>query len=291
MQNNLKAVIIYGFIAGLIAGIVAAICYIIVTMIGLSWSTFGEYPVVNIAEFNIIMSPIWGIIYGILFSRFQGAIPGRGLMKGFYYGLVLFLFNGVRDVTFWFAYATPIDVIISFLFITFFASIVYGTLLRALYKTEARTIGKYDIGRGANAGFIAGLIGGLIAFFSRRVGMIYFYEIATIGPEALFIFYQLMVHLALNAIWGTLLGIIYTKVYDLVPGKGIKKGFVYGLIAFLICSLHGGTYAFAQAIMAYFVLGYETAQPIFQNYAIPWTFTGAIQVITFGLVLGYLYKK
>jgi hypothetical protein len=73
------------------------------------------------------------------------------------------------------------------------------------------------------------------------------------------------------------LGIVYTWAYDNIPGKGIWKGLVFGLVVYL-------STAFFTAV--YLGIGYGNIV-----YALGWGVSGLYTSIPFGLAIGYLYKK
>jgi hypothetical protein len=277
MNNSLKRVIVAGLVAGIVSGIIAIICHILVLNLGLTppWRASAESPISRIVESYIILNVIWGLIFGIIYSKIDGAIPARGLRKGFCYGLIIFLFTAVRDATFWYPYGFVYEAI-SWLFIAFFSSIVYGTLLEAIYKTEAQPVGNFDIQKGSQVGALTGLIGGIAAFLSAVPANMWILKLGTVVLETDFLIGQAMLHIGLNTIWSTIFGIIFTKVYDVVPGKSLFKGLIYGLTYFLITSFHAVTYYFFLATMPH----------VFHSLII-----GISNTIVFGLVLGYFYKK
>jgi len=86
---------------------------------------------------------------------------------------------------------------------------------------------------------------------------------------------NVLVNIPLFGFWGIVLGIIYSKVYELVPGKGISKGLVYGLFFYFINMVRMATFHLAYARIL------DGAGYIFQGF-----FTWLI----WGLVLGVLYE-
>ena len=81
----------------------------------------------------------------------------------------------------------------------------------------------------------------------------------------------------MDVFWYTFFGLIFTRVYDIVPGKGILKGLVYSYIVFLISNIRFSVFQLAfwqcpQWLWSFNILG------IFI-----WT--------VWGLALGALYKK
>jgi hypothetical protein len=84
------------------------------------------------------------------------------------------------------------------------------------------------------------------------------------------------------------MGLIFPKVYNLIPGKGAIKGLFYGLIAFLFTeviilpySLVYGFYWESRVPLLSEAIFFGVKQLIFLGLSV-W--------IVFGIVLGYLYK-
>ena len=75
--------------------------------------------------------------------------------------------------------------------------------------------------------------------------------------------------------WGIILAFIFSILYTAIPGKGIKKGLVYGLIIYLVSNIRA-----ANLIWAYI-----------PDWAAICAFTGIFALIPDGIVLGYLDKK
>jgi len=84
-------------------------------------------------------------------------------------------------------------------------------------------------------------------------------------------------------IWGIIFGAFFAKVYNLVPGKKIKKGLCYGLTMFLITSCLIGAWCVIWSI-------FHNDWIMARYLAGALWITGTAQFIVFGLVLGYLYK-
>ena len=91
-------------------------------------------------------------------------------------------------------------------------------------------------------------------------------------------------HLLINLIWDIVFGAIFARVYNLVPGKGVIKGLIYGLSVFLIATFQ---YQVWFGSMAVFHNAYELATANVWGIFVGFFSTG----IAFGLVLGALYRK
>jgi uncharacterized membrane protein YagU involved in acid resistance len=126
------------------------------------------------------------------------------------------------------------------------------------------------------AGLIAGFVSGIVNFIFDISG---FYELFSVLPHVFPMTVEsLAIHNMIQSImWGIIFCAFYAVVYDHIPGIGIKKGLVYGLIIWAIVVLRMNIlnaihlyiqFAITNTIAAFFSLG-----------------------ITYGLVLGYLYRK
>jgi hypothetical protein len=128
--------------------------------------------------------------------------------------------------------------------------------------------------KGAIAGLVAGLIAGIVMVFIANIlpdlGLSYYF---LEKPEAAPLVNPVIVEIANNIIWGIFLGIIFSKIYDLIPGKGVFKGLLFGL----------AYYAFLNVRFAFFMTSYN--QELIAISAFLY-----IHPIVYGLVLGGLYR-
>ncbi len=83
--------------------------------------------------------------------------------------------------------------------------------------------------------------------------------------------------------WGIIFGLMFTQVYDLVPGKKITKGLIYGLSIWFITTFYFSTYVHLN--LASVGVWWTFSQDFPTNLA------GFANFTVFGLVLGYLYRK
>jgi hypothetical protein len=128
---------------------------------------------------------------------------------------------------------------------------------------------------GAVSGLIAGIIAGLITVFfnmplNLKLGLAYF-PLPPLGTP----FTKIMtVEIVINVIWGVFLGSIYSKIYDLIPGKRISKSLLFGLICYLITNIRGT----ALNLFYWYILSAIS----YMVFIFPW--------IAYALVLGFLYE-
>ncbi|MCW4032113.1 MAG: hypothetical protein NWF08_01825 [Candidatus Bathyarchaeota archaeon] len=294
MNNSLKA----GIISGLIAGIISTLVYEISNNMAVSMGLYNPWwrPIFtgNILV-NIPLFSFWGIILGIIYSKAYGVIPGKGIWKGLIYGLFFWVIHHIRIQSYLIPYGLFLNAA-GDIFASFFAKIVYGLLLGILYEflsnryypiKEKKRIVTYDMSSGILPGAIAGIFGGLAASVFAVIGHATGYWGTITAGEVVstldFWISQVGTHVLLNMIWGTIFGALFAKVYNLVPGKRVIKGFYYGLIMFLITTFYNHTYSISWFIYRNF---WELALSQFLNLSI-----GIAQAIAFGIVLGLLYRK
>jgi len=289
MNNSLKIGILVGVIAGIIAGILYIISVRIAVSIGLFSPGF-QSIIPNAYGANLIIPIIWGIIGGVIYTRSYNVIPGKGVFKGVFYGFILFLLSWVQNQSFALAYGAFLDVA-GHIFSGFFQWMAYGLVLGILYeylrnryyptKRESKII-TYPVIGGVFPGAFAGLADGIAAALALALASMtgLFGPQVMAGAPDIFTFdfwvYQSGSHTLMNLIWGIVIGMIFTQVYNLVPGKGIIKGLCYSIIICTFSTFHMGAYwygwgAIAIAWWAIWVGIFSTAT-------------------TLGIVLGALYK-
>jgi len=129
-------------------------------------------------------------------------------------------------------------------------------------------------------GPIAGVVLGIVSAISSYIFGPYFrileapggWEIWDLSLIRLFA----LAAISLGVIWGTIMGAIYARFYDRVPGKGILKGLYFGLLIWLIKDIMAGSY------LALTMLEIPSAIILIINGFFMWS--------AYGLMLGYLYK-
>ena len=139
MKNGYQKGMIAGAIAGVIMGITVTPLYFISVLIGISEILVSEtvwdlsmYTLTVVA--HISLGLIWGIIFGLLYSKYYECTPGKGIMKGLYFGLIIWM---VKDLAagsytaFILQEATTAKFLIYY---GFFMWIIYGVVLGFLYK-------------------------------------------------------------------------------------------------------------------------------------------------------------
>ena len=283
-----------GAVAGLIAGIVTGIIAIFIGIpllyeLGFGYWSFPpppEFPFMKVAIPEIINHVIWGGILGAIYFKTYRVIPGKGALKGLVYGLFIYLIYGFRFFVYFLIYWYPNWIVVNIVYEPLHW-ITYGLVLGVVYeflrnkyyvpKKEPKII-EYSMMGGFYPGAIAGFFGGIISFISLRTISKGFEEWLYPGflVNLEYIISQLGGQILWHMMFGIILGVVFTKVYNLVPKKGIIKGLIYSLIAqFLIFELQTASFAIG------------VGEFIAAHIAI---LTGISQAVVYGLVLGYLYK-
>jgi len=289
-MNTLKIGIIAGLIAGFIYGILSIITENILATIELAFM-LSIYDLSKITTIEIIFGVFWGIIFGIIYSKAYNVIPGKAILKGLVFGLFLYFITNIRTAIWIIPYAYYYW---AFLYVIqgIIPWILFGLVLSFLYESlhdkynvpkEKKRIIQYNMKSGILPGAIAGFIGGIPAFISVVIGNIL--NLMELSPEyetildylvdIPFLTSQFVVHSGMHMLWGVIFGAVFAKVYNLVPRKGAVKGLYYGLIVLLITGMRYSIYTLAYGdIIAFW----------------QWVLPEICAFITFGLVLGYLYK-
>jgi len=147
IENNLKDVIIAGSIAGLVGGIVASVLTFIGFIIGIPyWAYYPHYhpitSITSVVAIEFILMLVWGIVFSSIFLLLFVKIPGKGIMKGLYFGLLLCLLCVIRPFSWGIPYAfNPQSMAMSVIGYSL-AFISYGLVLGLLYRkpTETTTV-------------------------------------------------------------------------------------------------------------------------------------------------------
>ena len=127
---------------------------------------------------------------------------------------------------------------------------------------------------GAIAGLIAGIMPGIVytIFMQIAVSMGLYdsqFPIPTVAQNAY------GANILLSVIFGAICGIIYSRAYFVIPGKGISKSILYILILWLISWIRMATFAAAYG---------------FYLNSVTYIFADFFRWITYGLLLGILYE-
>jgi len=122
-------------------------------------------------------------------------------------------------------------------------------------------------------GIMAGFVCGLVFYVLVNMGLNM--EIPLLNPRGDLPTYAPL-EFTHGIIWGIIFSSIYAFFYDYIPGKGIKKGLIYGFMLWTIAILRIGALGASHG-------GAE--------WALSYTFVNIFTIfIPYSLILGYLYK-
>ena len=139
---------------------------------------------------------------------------------------------------------------------------------------------------GIHPGAIAGFIGGVIAyFFAVFLPYIGLYPPGDPGylTDINYMMSQFGTHVFIHLFWGVIFGAVFAKAYNIVPKKGIVKGFYYGLFIFFISAVQIATY-----FLAY---GFTFNNIFWIQGGLSYVIFDIVVYPVYGVVLGHLYKK
>jgi len=126
-----------GAIAGIVAGIVGIIVVTILVATGLSEPVAGS--IARWYTSQIGFNLVWGAIFGALYVKFQNQIPGKGILKGLVFGLLIWVIHSIYPATFYTVVASPPWVSFAINWVSggfIVRALAYGSVLGALYKKE-----------------------------------------------------------------------------------------------------------------------------------------------------------
>jgi hypothetical protein len=133
-----------GILAGAIAGIVAGIVNFalgpmlaqieIIEILGGTWEIWDPSFYVTFALAFISLALIWGTIFGLIYSRYYDSTPGRGVLKGLFFGLMIWFIKDVAAGSYVALIFVAINISTTLILVGFFMWVVYGLVLGYLYK-------------------------------------------------------------------------------------------------------------------------------------------------------------
>ena len=126
-----------GLIAGALSGILSFFIYQIYSAVGILEPKI--YTMMFLARQVIIhigFSALWGLVFGIVFAFIFDRLPGKGISKGLWIGLVYFIFSIVRPTMFVISWGMVIWGL-AFILGVSLEKFVYGILFVTLYKEKA----------------------------------------------------------------------------------------------------------------------------------------------------------
>ena len=136
MKNGYFKGMIAGAIAGTLAGIISFFIYQIYSAVGiLEPKIYTIMFLVRQVVIHIGINTLWGLIFGIIFAFIFDKLPGKGISKGLWIGLVYFIFSIVRPTMFVLSWGMVIWGL-AFILGVSLEKFVYGILFVTLYKEK-----------------------------------------------------------------------------------------------------------------------------------------------------------
>jgi hypothetical protein len=136
--------------------------------------------------------------------------------------------------------------------------------------------------KGMIAGVIAGIAKGIVTVMTFIFVMIMGFIPSAPEFSTMDFFVFSIPTIEWNIIWGAVFGFAFAMVYDRIPKKGIVKGLIFSFLFYFIL----GDIRVAQILWGYRYLG-----EVLLDMAKGFVFAGIFATITYGIILGYLYKK
>jgi hypothetical protein len=129
----INRIIVTGLIAGFISGI-ADFTFSIIAFFGIFVPIVLTVDIQMLAIYTIITASLWGIVWVLLYAFFYDHIPGKGVSRGLFFGLIIWI---IAPTSNWIIsaacgyYLWAIQTAI----VTFFSiGIVYGLILGYFFK-------------------------------------------------------------------------------------------------------------------------------------------------------------
>jgi len=92
---------------------------------------------------------IWGVVFGVLFVRFYDKVPGKGILKGLTFSIIVFFFTTFQTGIYGLVYLVygSFDWGIACIIAGVFALFPFGLVIGLLYRTpaEASSVKKEEI--------------------------------------------------------------------------------------------------------------------------------------------------
>jgi len=136
----MKSGIFAGAIAGIVTGIVSFALGPMLAQIGIieplggTWEIWDTSFYVTFALAFISLALIWGTIFGLIYSRYYDSTPGKGILKGLFFGLMIWLIKDVAAGSYVALMWVEISISAALIINGFFMWIAYGLVLGYLYK-------------------------------------------------------------------------------------------------------------------------------------------------------------
>jgi hypothetical protein len=135
MKSGFKAGALAGFISWVVALSISLILYYMRILVPAYYTP----PPTQTIPVSFILLVFWGALWGFIYSNIYNAIPGKGILKGLYFGLVIWFLvevNVIISVVFveGLLIGGLTKTVLASLSVGFIIRFVYGIALGALYK-------------------------------------------------------------------------------------------------------------------------------------------------------------
>lgn len=130
----MKSGVSAGAIAGVVGGVISVIFGFLGDLIRLLPPV--DIPFANLVIIPIVLTIIFGAIFGVIYSKFYDSIPGKGVSKGLYFGLLLWFVSSIVPSTYNALILMEIPIAIGNIYMGFFTTIPFGLAIGYLYKKE-----------------------------------------------------------------------------------------------------------------------------------------------------------
>ena len=129
----INRIIVTGLMAGFISGTTDFI-FSVISIFGIFFPIVLTLDIQMLGIYSIITASLWGIVWVLLYAFFYDYIPGKGVTRGLFFGLIIWIIaptgNWIISAACGY-YLWAIQTAI----VTFFSiGIVYGLILGYIYK-------------------------------------------------------------------------------------------------------------------------------------------------------------
>jgi len=150
---DLKGGILPGAISGICGGIVASIVMVLGSVLEIWKIVSGEYmhPTnlleiwIDIAGTHMFMNMIWGIVFGIIYTKAYNIVPKKGIWKGLIYGMIVFSITTLQVTSYFIVWGLNTsdwlmlsNIILNHDIVGFFQAIAFGLVLGLLYRKPTK---------------------------------------------------------------------------------------------------------------------------------------------------------
>jgi ABC-type sugar transport system permease subunit len=124
-----------GLFAGAVVGFVGGLSGVLFGGLGNFLGLYGTPPI-SVMEWTvywIVITTVLGAIFGLIYARVFDSIPGKGILKGVYAGLGIWL---IKDIAtgIYLGFEQARVSVVAIIWVGFFIWLAYGLVMGKLYK-------------------------------------------------------------------------------------------------------------------------------------------------------------